>query len=125
LLENSPDTSGYRLRSKRPTLRLNRFDRLDGRTSAARYARKLMRMWTKVLTADGRKLTEVDHTAIRYAACCVVLSDDATSRRMCGDESVTLTEVTRLQNSAIRAIARLHLPTKAPEPETGWKWTLK
>jgi hypothetical protein len=120
MLENGLIDAGrlsrFKLRSKRPILRLKRLDRLDGRTRSARYARELMTSWEKALTANGGKLTDVQRRNIRYAACCVVLSEHATARLMEGDESVPLGEVTKLQNSAARAVARLGLPSQS-EPE--------
>jgi len=123
MLENSRvDTSPmarYSLRSKRPTLRLRRLDKLDGRTRSAKYARELMQCWTAALTADGAELSDVQYRAIRYAACCVVLAEDGLAKLMAGDASISYSDVSRLQNSAERAIARLHLPTTTERDDDG------
>jgi len=121
---NATAVQRFRLRSKRPVLRLKRLDRLDRRTRSYRYANELIACWTKALTADGSELTEVQHRAIRYAAACAVLAENALAKLMAGDTTIPVVEVTRLANSAARSVAMLHLPT-APKPPDPKDWNIR
>jgi hypothetical protein len=83
---------------------------LDGRTVAARRARELARGFEAEL---GGTATASRRFAIERAAALVALAEDAKARRLAGDQSVTLEDIVRIDNSAARAVRALGIKPNA------------
>lgn len=100
------DASGPGRRGKS---RLRVLSRLDGRSSAARKARRLVELWRDALGS----VTPLQETFLAHAATCVVIAEDAQARMLSGDPSISAAELTKLCNIASRAIKQLGLPAES------------
>jgi hypothetical protein len=83
---------------------------LDQRTTAARRAAALVATFAGEL---GGQLTDVQRVAVQNAAALVAIAEDAQTRRLAGDNSVSLDEVVRASSAARRAINDLHIRAPA------------
>jgi hypothetical protein len=110
LQNNAVDTLPV-ARPRRGKTRLRTLDRLDQRTRAYKRTRELVALWT---AAVGGSPSPVQAMAIRHAAACCAISEDAQSRYLSGDPSFSPDQLTKLANIATRAINALGLPA---EPE--------
>jgi hypothetical protein len=109
LQNNAADTNDMRplsARARRGKTRLRTLDRLDGRTVAAKRARQLIALWAHAL---GHAPSPVEAMAITHAAACVAICEDAQTRRLAGDTSITPEQITKLSNIATRAVNALNL----------------
>lgn len=98
-------------------LRLHSLADLDGRTVASRRARSLAAALAEEL---GGIITASLGAAIERAATLVALAEDVRSRRLAGDESVSLEDLVRVDAAADRAVRRLHLApgaSRSSEPD--------
>jgi hypothetical protein len=88
---------------------------LDGRTTAAKRARGLAEAFKAEL---GGTITASVRMAIERAAQLVALSEDARVRRLAGDPNITLDDLVRIDNAAVRAVRALGIKPRA-EPKRG------
>jgi hypothetical protein len=96
-------------------LRLATVRDLDGRTRASRRARELAAGFERDFGGDmssGRRL------AIERAAAMVALAEDAQTRRLAGDQSVSLEDVVRIDNAAARAVKAIGIKPGKPAGPT-------
>jgi hypothetical protein len=77
---------------------------LDGRTVGARRARELAQSFEAEL---GGTVTSAQRAAIERAATLMALAEDAQARRLAGDPSVSLEDLVRIDNAAMRAVRQL------------------
>jgi len=101
----------YALPSK---LRLVGLNDLDGRTSAARRAHALAAALTEEL---GGNPTTSQGAAIERAATLVALAEDVRSRRLAGDQSISLEDLVRVDAAADRAVRRLGIKPRTGPPQ--------
>jgi hypothetical protein len=112
MLENTPADSVpmsaasrlLRLGKRRGKVRLVRLEHLDGRTLARKHADKLL---AGVTAALGGNLSVGTRAAVDHYVRAALIAEDASVRRMAGDPTVTIEDVTRTENSAYRALRRL------------------
>jgi thioesterase domain-containing protein len=91
--------------------RLLTLDAIDGRTIAARRARELARGFEAEL---GGSLSVSRRLAVERAAALVAIAEDAQARRLASDPAVSLEDLVRIDNTAVRAVRLLGLkPTPA------------
>jgi hypothetical protein len=90
-------------------LRLVGLNDLDGRTSATKRARALRAALTEEL---GGNVTVSQSAAIERAATMVALAEDLRTRRLAGDDTISLEDLTRVDASADRAMRRLGIKPK-------------
>jgi hypothetical protein len=65
----------------------------------------------------GGNITGAQRAAIERAATLTALAEDAQARRLAGDSSVSLEDLVRIDNAAMRAVKQLGLkPAAAPKP---------
>jgi hypothetical protein len=93
---------------RRGKTRLRTLSRLDGRTRSAKRARELVEMWSAALGSPDA----VQMMGVRHAAATVVILEDAQSRRLAGDTSITVEQITKLSNIMTRAVNALGLPSE-------------
>jgi hypothetical protein len=84
---------------------------LDGRTSATKRARALAAALTEEL--GGHTLTPTQDAAVERAATLVALAEDLRTRRLAGDMTVSLEDMTRVDSAADRAMRRLGIKPKS------------
>ena len=97
---------------REPKARLIAVRHLDGRTRAAKRARKLA---TKFEREIGGKITTAMRIAIERAAGLVVVAEDARARRLSGDIAISLEDLVRCDRVAASAVRALGLD-KRREP---------
>jgi len=73
---------------------------IDRRSRGGRRALQLIKQFTAEL---GGEITEAQRMAVARASIAQALAEDASVRRLNGDESVSLEDVVRLDNAADRA----------------------
>jgi hypothetical protein len=119
MLQNNAVTATDMRPGRKGKTRLRTLDRIDQRTVSARRTRELIALWTEALGGD---VSPVQAMAITHAAACVALCEDAQSRRLAGDTSITAETVVKFSNVAQRAIKQLALPSAGPRSaKTGLK----
>jgi len=107
-------SAGRPKRGPRPKPHLRTLGSLDGRTVGARRARELALAFDAEL---GGNVTGALRAAIERAATLTALAEDAQARRLAGDLSVTLEDLVRIDNAAMRAVKQLGIkPAAAPKP---------
>jgi hypothetical protein len=87
-----------------PKARLLTLRHLDGRTAAVRKVRGILRTLQAEL---GHKPSNVQRAAMERAAAMMAIAEDARARILAGDPSVSMTDVTRADNCARRAMRDL------------------
>lgn len=92
-------------------MRLLTLTALDGRTVAARRAAAL----TETFAAEfGAELTPAQRIRVETAAALSAIAEDAQTRRLAGDASITLDDLVRAVSAARRAVRDLGLDRKRP-----------
>jgi tagatose-1,6-bisphosphate aldolase non-catalytic subunit AgaZ/GatZ len=86
---------------------------LDQRTMAARRAAALVSTFADEL---GGELSTAQRLVVERAAVLMALAEDAASRRLGGDTAISLDDVVRLEGAASRAVKRLGIGVRKPEP---------
>jgi len=89
---------------------------LDGRTVAARRSRELAATFAAELDPSGN-LTPTQRLAVERAATLTAVSEDAQTRRLAGDHSVSLEDLVRIDNAARRAVRDLNIRPGARSDE--------
>jgi hypothetical protein len=108
-----PARRAPRVRGK---MRLRTLGSLDGRTVAARRAREIADGFAADL---GVTINVTVRMAIERAAAMLAIAEDAQARRLAGDLSITLEDLTRLDNAAGRAVRALGIkPRTEHKPQT-------
>jgi hypothetical protein len=111
VLENNAtgarEAAPRRARRYEPKRRVQMLSGLDQRSRAYKRIAALVSTWAAAL---GGKLTSGQRIALERAAGLVVLADDARTRRLAGDMTISLYDIARLDNSANRAVNALGLP---------------
>jgi hypothetical protein len=116
MLANTANIQARSQMETRGKVRLRTVESLDGRTVAARRARKLADGFQNEL---GGTSTATQRLAIERAAVLVALAEDAKARRLVGDPTVSLDDVVRIDNAAARAVRALGIKAAgAPNPPT-------
>jgi hypothetical protein len=126
MLENRADTvseigagcapAGRRKRGLRPKPHLRTLESLDGRTVGARRAHELAAGFEAEV---GGNVTASQRAAIERAACLLAVAEDVRARRLAGESSVSLEDLVRIDNAAMRAVKALGLkPGAPPTPPT-------
>ena len=95
-----------------PHLRLQTMRALDGRTTAAKNARRIARELAAFL-GDG-PLTPTQADAIQQAAVLSVIGGDLESRRLAG-EAISLEDLVRVRRLQRQLVRDLGIPDKPPE----------
>jgi hypothetical protein len=93
-------------------LRLHTIHHLDGRSSAARRAKAVVRELTQAL---GGSATPMQLQAIERAAMHVVIAEDFAARRLTG-EPVSLDETLRAEGVARRSVQAILANRPKPKP---------
>jgi hypothetical protein len=92
-------------------VRLLTLSHLDGRTNAARRAAAL----AKTFAAEfGGKVTAAQLVRIECAAMLSAVAEDAGTRRLAGDPTITLDDLVRATSAARRSVRDLNLPKTPP-----------
>jgi hypothetical protein len=115
MLQNSAaviDKSGPGRKGK---TRLRVLSRLDGRSGAAKKAKRLVELWR----AELGSTTPLQELLLAHAATCVVIAEDAQARMSSGDPSISVAELTKLNNIASRAMRQIGLPVAGRERGNG------
>ena len=84
-------------------LRLMTLDHLDARTAAARRAIAL----AEAFAAELGDLTPMQRIRVETAAALSAIAEDAQTRRLAGDASITLDDLVRAVSAARRAVRDL------------------
>jgi hypothetical protein len=106
--------AGRRKRGPRPKPHLRTLESLDGRTVGARRAHELAAGFEAEL---GGNITATQRAAIERAACLLAVAEDVRARRLAGESSVSLEDLVRIDNAAMRAVKALGLkPDAVPKP---------
>jgi hypothetical protein len=114
VLANSVEIPAKRSRHMRGKTRLRTIQALDGRTLAAKRAHELAQGFVCEL---GGTITASQRLAIERAAALAALSEDAQARRLSGSPDITLEDLVRIDNAAMRAVKALGIkPAAAPKP---------
>jgi hypothetical protein len=96
-------------------LRLLTLDDLDGRTTGKKSADALTAALTEELKLAGNNL--IATKAVERAAAMAALAEDLRTRRLAGDQTVSLEDVVRVDAAADRAMRRLGIkPVAASKP---------
>jgi hypothetical protein len=106
--------SGNRPLKTTNKLRLVGLRDLDGRTAATKRARAFAAALAEEL--GGSSLTASQSAAVERAACLVALAEDTRSRRLAGDQTISLDDLVRVDAAADRALRRLGIKPGAPKP---------
>jgi hypothetical protein len=118
MLANSAAVINVSGPGRRGKSRLRVLSRLDGRSAAAKKARKLVELWR----AELGTVTPLQEMLLTSAACAVVIHEDAQSRALNGDPTISVAELTKLANIASRAIKQIGLPVAgSPSRQTALK----
>jgi hypothetical protein len=89
-------------------------DALDGRTNAAKRATAL----AEAFRAELGDLTPMQRIRVETAAALSAIAEDAQTRRLAGDTSVTLDDLVRAVSAARRAVRDLGIDDRKHEPPT-------
>ncbi len=89
-------------------MRLKTLRALDGRTVAARRAAAL----AETFAAELGELTPAQRIRVETAAALTAIAEDAQTRRLGGDTSITLDDLVRATSAARRAVRDLGLDRK-------------
>jgi hypothetical protein len=93
-------------------VRLKTLRALDGRTIAAKRAAAL----AETFAAELGQLTPAQRVRVETAAALSAISEDAQTRRLAGDDSITLDDLVRAVSAARRAVRDLGIKSGNAEP---------
>jgi hypothetical protein len=93
-------------------VRLMTLDHLDRRTAAAERAIAL----AEAFAAELGDLTPMQRIRVETAAALSAIAEDAQTRRLAGDSSITLDDLVRAVSAARRAVRDLGIDDRKHEP---------
>jgi hypothetical protein len=93
-------------------VRLRTLRTLDGRTIAAKRAAAL----AETFAAELGQLTPAQRVRVETAAMLSAIAEDAQTRRLAGDDTITLDDLVRAVSAARRAVRDLGLHDRKHKP---------